>query len=560
MNLRTRLALGLLACWAAGCATEPTPTDVAQAPAPAVGWFEEVAVARGLEFTHHSGHEERPFLPEIMVGGAALFDMDGDDDLDAYLVQSGSLTGDAGDKAANRLFRNLGDGKFEDITAGSGAGDRGYGMGVAAGDYDNDGDVDLYVTNVGPNALLRNEGNGRFVDRTAEAGVGHPGWGSSTTFVDYDRDGDLDLYGVNYVRWSVAVERDCRDPLGQPDFCSPSSYEAPAVDVLYRNDGDGTFSDATEAMGIGQAFGNGLGVGVADFDNDGWLDVFIANDATLDQLWHNEEGRGFSDVALVRGCAADQEGLAKAGMGVAVGDIENDGDVDLMVCNIFAESDSYFRNDGDFFTDVTARGGLGVTSRQFTRFGLGWVDFDNDGHFDLYEANGRVTLQARPHGPDPFAEPNLLFKGHGSGRFDEILPRGGTPSPLIHNSRAAAFGDVDGDGGIDILVANCNGPAYLLRNVAPDRGNWILFRVVDEHGRDAEGARLSFSLDGHRVHRDVRSAYSYLASNSPRVHAGLGASSRVEDVVVRWVDGESESFGAFAANARVTLRRGEGSP
>ena len=312
------LLAGVLAL--AGCG--PAPSDPAASdPAPAGEvWFREAAREQGLVFDHVSGHAEPPLMaPEIMGGGAALFDMDEDGDLDAYLVQSGSLIDAPGSGPTNRLFRNRGDGSFEDATEGSGAADRGFGMGVAAGDYDNDGDVDLYVLNVGPNVLLRNEGDGRFADVTSTAGVGHPGYGSSAAFLDYDLDGDLDLYALNYFHWSVENEVECFNPLGQLDFCSPKAYRSPAMDTLYRNDGDGTFVDVSKAVGLDAGFGNGLGLAVGDYDGNGWLDVFVANDATLDQLWSNQEGRRFVDAGLVAGVAADREGLAKAGMGVATG-------------------------------------------------------------------------------------------------------------------------------------------------------------------------------------------------------------------------------------------------
>ena len=498
-------------------------------------------------------------MPEIMCGGAALFDMDGDGDLDAYLVQAGYLCEPPGSQPPNQLFRNLGDGTFEDITAGSGADDRGYGMGVACGDYDNDGDVDLYVTNFGPNVLLRNDGTGRFSDVTSEAGVGHRGWGSSAAFLDYDNDGDLDLYVCNYVQWSIATEQSCHDHFGRPDYCSPNSYDAPVMDVLYRNDGNGTFSDVTRAAGIDAGFGNGLGVICGDFDGNGWIDIFVANDGTPDQLWLNQGNGRFVDVGVASGCAFDQEGRAAAGMGVTAADIDDDDDLDLLVCNLGNESDSLYRNDGRFFTNVTSAAGLGAISRPYTRFGMAWLDFDNDGVLDLYQANGRVSRQPRPDSSDDFAEPNLLFRGvrrEAGLRFEELLPRGGTIDQLIATSRAAAFGDIDNDGAVDVIVVNRDERAHLLRNIAPRRGHWILFRVLDEHGRDAYGATLRLHVNDRQITRDVRAAYSYQASNDPRIHVGLGEASQVEGVVVQWIDGSHQAFGDFAADQIVTLRRG----
>jgi hypothetical protein len=484
-----------------------------------------------------------------MGGGAALFDLDGDGDLDAYLVQS---------EGGNQLFRNRGEGSFDDVTAESGADDRGYGMGVAAGDYDNDGDVDLYVTNRGPNVLLRNDGEGRFTDVTREAGVGDPAWSTSAAFLDYDADGDLDLYVANYIQWSPATELECYSLSGEPDYCSPKNYNAPAPDTLYRNDGKGKFTDISESAGLRAAFGNGLGVTAGDFDGDGRLDVFVANDGTPNQLWLNQGGGRFRDAALLRGCAIDQDGKAKAGMGVDAIDFDDDGDLDLTVVNLDGEADSFFRNQGAYFIDDTVRVGLRVESRPFTRFGMALLDFDNDGWLDLYQANGRVGLQSRRFSSDPYGEPNLLFRGTAAGRFEEVLLRGGTTELLVATSRAAAFGDVDGDGGIDVLVVNRDAPAHLLLNRVPRRGRWISFRVLSEQGRDALGAELSFSLGERRLTRTVKAAYSYLASNDPRVHVGLGEATGVSDVRVLWLDGKAERFGDFEAESLVVLRRGEG--
>ncbi|MFB3138673.1 MAG: CRTAC1 family protein [Phycisphaerales bacterium] len=555
------IALLIAVCIIAqGCErSKPPPSSLSQPP-PTDGapWFEEVAQQSGLVFEWRSGFRGRHYMPEITGGGAALFDMDGDGDLDAYLVQAGSLVEPNESQPPNLLFRNVGDGAFENVTDGSGADDRGYGMGVACGDYDNDGDVDLYVTNVGPNVLLRNEGDGRFTDVTGQAGVGHPGWGSSAAFVDYDHDGDLDLYVCNYLNWSVATEIDCFNEMGVSDYCGPKNYNAPAMDVLYRNNGEGTFTDVSELAGLNQALGTGLGVVCGDFNNDGWIDIFVANDLMPDHLWLNQGNGTFRDEALFAGCAIDQEGKAKAGMGVTAADIDDDGDLDLMVCNLNNESDSLFRNEGGYFTDSTAMMGLGAVSRPFTRFGMAWTDFDNDGYLDLYQANGRVMRQSRLFSDNPFAEPNLLFRGHPTGRFQEVRPRGGTRELLTAASRAAAFGDIDQDGAVDVLVVNRDGKAHLLHNIVANRGNWINFRVIEEHGRDALGATVRLTLGNRRITRDVRAAYSFLASNDPKVHVGLGKHDVVTDVSVRWIDGGIESFGDFGANQVVTLHRGDG--
>jgi len=546
------LALAALA----GCGGPPSPDPAPGATNAAPAWFEEIAAERGLDFRHRSGHEERYLFPEIVGGGVALFDMDGDADLDAYLVQSGRLDGTG---EGNRLYRNDGSGRFEDVTDGSGAGDRGYGMGVAAGDADGDGDTDLYVTNLGPNALLLNDGQGRFTDATGRAGVGDPGWSTSAAFFDHDLDGDLDLYVVNYVNWQPSTEQECYHKTGLPDYCLPTNYNAPATDRLYRNDGDARFTDVTAEAGIDRAFGNGLGVVVSNFDGNGRPDVFVANDTMMNQLWIHHGDEGFRDEALLRGCALDEHGVAKAGMGVEARDLDDDGDSDLLVVNLEGQTDSYFRNTDGFFDDRTGAIGLAGAPRSYTRFGIGLADFDNDGRLDLYEANGSVIFDAAAATGDPYAQPNLLLRGTPGGRFEPVEPLGGTATPLVHTSRGVAFGDVDGDGGVDAVVVNRDGPAYLLRNVHPRRGHWVGFRVLDANGADALGATVRLRAGDRTVVRDVRAAYGYCASHDPRVHVGLGPAAEVADVTVTWPDGRREGFGSFEAGSWVELRRGRGS-
>jgi len=555
--MRTRVAIMLLC--AAACSPPPS-RDAATSPVAAPGdpaWFEDLATSRGISFVHGSGHETRYLLPEIMGGGAALFDMDGDGHLDLLLVQSGRILAPAGTPAGHRLYRNRGDGTFEDVSTGSGiAAIPGYGMGAATGDYDNDGDVDVYVTGLGANVLLQNDGRGHFTDVTRIAGTAGSGWSTSATFVDIDADGHLDLFVTRYLDWRLEAERECYSLTGIIDYCSPKNYDAPTTDLLLRNNGNGTFTDLSRAAGLGAAVGNGLGVIADDVNGDGRPDLFVANDGTPNHLWLNQGNARFAESALMSGVAIDQDGAPKAGMGVHAADPDDDGDNDLIVMNLDTESDSFFRNEGRFFTDATTSVGLRVASRRFTRFGVALLDFDNDGLLDLYEANGRVGLQAETFGTDPYAEPNLLFRGVAGGRFEEVSPRGGTTRPLVASSRAAAFGDFDNDGGVDILIANRDAAPHLLRNVVPKRGHWLLLRVLDRTGRDAIGATLSIAAGARTLRRDVRTGYSYLAANDPRVHVGLGGLAKVESVTVRWVDGTSERFGPFDADRIVQLRQG----
>jgi len=550
---------GAVAC--GGGDTSPRPPSGATpgaAGSASAAWFADEAAARGVTLRHRSGHEAGRYrLPEIMGGGAALFDMDGDADLDILLVQSGVLGGpDSGPR--HRLYRNDGTGRFDDVTAGSGVDVPGYGMGVAAGDYDGDGDPDLYLTNLGANVLLRNDGGGRFADVTAAAGVAGGGWSTSAAFVDVDGDGWLDLFVTRYLAWAPDRERQCFSLTGVVDYCSPRNYAAPTTDLLFRNTGRGTFTDVSAAAGLTTARGNGLGVVADDVDGDGRVDLFVANDGTPNHLWVNQGGGRFVEDALARGVAIDQDGAPKAGMGVHAADVDGDGDNDLLVMNLDTEADSYFRNDGRFFVDATSSVGLRVVSRRFTRFGMALLDFDNDGRLDLYEANGRVGLQGERFADDPYAEPNLLLRGVDGPGFVEVLPRGGTAAPIVRTSRAAAFGDIDNDGGLDILVANRDEAPTLLRNVVPARGHWLQAWVKDARGRDAVGARLTIHAGGRTVRRDVRTAYSYLAANDPRVHVGLGAATRVEAIDVRWPDGATETFGPFDADRIVTIRKGTG--
>jgi hypothetical protein len=543
--------LGFAAVVAVGgrwAADDRSPDERASAP-----WFEEVASARGLHFVYRSGHRDRHLFPEIMGGGAALLDIDADGDLDVFFPQGGSVTG-MDHRERSRLFRNRGNGVFEDISPGSGAEVPGYGMGAAVGDYDNDGDADLYVTRLNANVLLQNDGGGHFTDVTARAGVADGGWSTSAAFLDADRDGHLDLFVTHYVRWSLNAELECFSAAGAPDYCSPLAYNAASVATLFRNEGNGTFADVSAAAGVRAARGNGLGVTTGDLNGDGWVDVFVANDGTPNHLWLNDGSGRFSNQALVLGTALDHDGRAKAGMGTQAADADADGDLDLLVVNLATETDSFFRNEGGSFRDATAEIGMRGSSRAFTRFGAGLHDLDNDGRYDLFEATGAVSLQAGATG-DPYAEPNLLFRGAAGGRFTEVLPRGGTADVLYSTSRGAAFGDLDNDGGIDIVVVNRDSPAHLLRNIAAKSGQWIGFRLLDDRGRDALGARVSIVYGSQRGERVAQPAYSYLSSNDPRVHFGLGDVSHVTDVRVRWPDGMTQPFGSFAAGRYVTLRQ-----
>ena len=482
--------------------------------------------------------------------------MDGDGDLDAYLVQSGQIDSN-NNNVGNRLYLNQGNGYFNEAPADSGTEDRGYGMGIAAGDYDNDGDVDLYITNYGPNVLLRNDGTGQFDDVSKAAGVDDPRWSAAATFLDLDADGDLDLFVVNYMNWTPSIEQDCF-VRGVATYCGPTVYNVPAMDRLYRNNGDGTFTDITFKAGINVAFGNGLGTVGADFNGDGMTDLFVANDMMVNQLWLNQGNLRFKDESFLWGVALDEHGVAKAGMGVAAADYDDDDDTDLLVVNLMEQTDSFFRNEGDYFVDVTREVGLAAPSVRHTRFGVALADFNNDGRLDLYEANGRIE-SSNPTVAN-FNEPNLLLRGTGDAerfRFQQVLPVGGVSTPLIHTSRGLAVGDVNDDGGLDLLIINKDSVPYLLMNQAT-RGQWVRFRVLTSVGRDAYGASVSALVGTTSIRRDVQPSASYLASSDPRVHFGLAEQTQIKNVIVTWPGGEQEKFGDFKAGETYELSSGQG--
>ena len=523
-------------------------------------WFEETARQSNLNFKHTSGHSSRFYIPEMETGGVGLLDFDNDGLLDIFCVNGGSLDPSVTNRAGNKLYHNLGNWKFEEVTERAAvAGHDTYGMGCACGDYNGDGLMDIYVTGLNRNILYRNNGDGTFSDVTDEAGVRSGSWGTSAAFFDYDLDGRLDLVIANYISWSRDREMDCFSRGGLPDYCSPMNYKSPAMDTLYHNRGDGTFENVTRSAGLDKAFGNGLGVVCADFNHDGRPDIFIANDAMPNQLWMNQGNGKFADEAMIRGCAVNRMGIAEAGMGIAAVDLYQHGWLDLFVTHLEAEGNRLWVNTNGYFTDLVRPKGPGFPSLPFTGFGVVFADFDNDGNLDLYAANGKVKYGQRDFGAkDPYAEPNTLLRGLGNGDFEEVLPGGGTVEPLIATSRGMAAGDLDNDGSIDIVVINRDGPAHLLRNVIGSRGHWIMFNLLNSKGSCAVGAILRAEAGGKICWRQVCPNQGYCSSNDPRVHCGLGDSQQVDRVTVRWPDGTQESFGPFEAQHLYELRERTG--
>jgi len=536
--------------------------------------FRDASAGIGLHFEHVNGAEGEYHLPEIMGAGGAMFDYDSDGDLDILLIQGGTLVKEPGGRPAAgtpRLFRNdlvdsgspgrkLG---FTDVTdrTGFAAGD--YGMGAASGDYDNDGDPDLYLTNYGPNRLYRNDGRGRFTDVTLAAGqaLRDPRWSSSASFTDYDADGDLDLFVANYVDFSVADNKICTDPTGIRDYCGPRQFR-PAPDHLFRNNGNGTFTDVTEDSGLAQSPRAGLGVAGADLNGDRRQDFYVANDADANRLWLNKGDGTFEDVGLLAGVAFDSEGRPEGSMGIAAGDPDNDGDVDLFVTNITRETHAFYENRGSgLFEDRRLATGLAALTRPYTGFGTEWLDYDNDGRLDLMVANGAVTMiEALRGDPSPFRQVNLLLRNTG-GRFGDASAAAPAVFGVAEVSRGTAVGDIDNDGDVDVLVTNNGGPARLLLNESQRniRGTSVRLVGVADNAQGL-GARVGLLLeDGTIVWRRAHTDGSYLSSSDPRVHFGdVGRPSA--DFVVEWPRGSRETWTDVAVDRVVTLKQGTGKP
>jgi enediyne biosynthesis protein E4 len=558
-----RLLLSISLVLVAALLTPPAGRPVGAAAPP----FVDAAAETGLTFTHRNGAAGRFAIVEIMGAGVALVDYDNDGDLDVFLVQGGAL--DAARGAQSRLFRNdlavTASGtrtlRFTDVTDKAGLTPHGYGMGVAAGDYDNDDDTDLYVTAFGSNALYRNNGNGSFTDVTAQAKVDDPRWSASAAFADYDRDGDLDLFVVNYLDFTLAGNKLCYDPTGARDYCGPRSFQ-PVPARLFRNDGDGTFTDVSGAAGVARAYGAGLGVSVGDYNGDGWLDLYVANDATPNQLWINQKNGAFVDEGPLSGAAVNAAGNPEGSMGIASGDYDGDGDEDLFVTNIIGETFALYQNDGrGNFDDARVRAGLAQPTAAFTGFGAEWLDYDNDGQLDLFAANGAVNIVERLRGqPVPFRMRNLLFRNTGDGRFRETGAEGGPAFAEEAVYRGAAFGDIDNDGDTDIVVTINDGPVRLLLNQGARDRHWLQLRLQQPGGnRAALGARVGVERAGQpTLWRRVRTDGSYLSASDPRIHVGLGASPRVDGVIVEWPGGSRERFAVEAVDRLLILRRGSG--
>jgi len=530
---------------------------------PTVPLLVEVTEAAGVDFRHDPVAKGNYLFPEINGAGCAVLDYDNDGLLDLYLVQSGrDLDDPEAPGKPNRLYRNLGGWQFEDRTAESGVGDTGYGQGVAVGDYDNDGFIDLYVANVGgPSVLLRNRGDGTFADVTRDAGVGNGGWGITPAFFDFDNDGDLDLFATNYVQWSPASDIACYSATGARDYCGPRNYP-PSPSILYRNDGDGIFTDVSVESGIQTTFGAGMGIVCADFNDDGFTDVYVANDAHPNQLWINLGNGTFFDQAPTAGCAVGASGAALSSMGTNVEDFDGDGDLDLFSTNYHSQGSVLYLQEAEgLFLDVSAQTRLFATTAARTGFGACAFDLFNDGRLALYVGNGAAVMGgAVDTDRSPYAQTDSVLLWHESDRrFDDISARVGPVMDGAFVSRGVAIGDLDNDGAVDLLINNNDGPARLLRNVATGANHWLIVRCLTADGRrDALGATVWVTAGGRTRRRDVLVHHSYGSASDPRVHFGLGPSTSVERLEVRWPGGRTRTWTDFGADQVFEARFAEG--
>ena len=518
--------------------------------------FVDVTEKAGIDFRHVNGAEGAYHLPETLGAGGAFFDADNDGFLDIYLVNSGYWNKpSSANRAMSVLYRNNRDGTFTDITQAARVANLGnYGQGAACADYNNDGNVDLYVTNFGANVLYRNNGDGTFTDVTVSAGVGDPGWSSSACFLDYNSDGFLDLFVVNYLVYSRDITYPPCGEDGTHTYCHPSLFEG-APDRLYRNNGDGTFTDVSQAAGVGGVggmfHGKGLGVVSADFNNDGAPDLYVANDDTRNDFFYNNGDGTFSEISLLAGCAYSFNGVAQAGMGVTVGDYNSDSWLDIFVTNLSYETNALYRNNGDgTFTDVIYEAHLGKESYLFVGFGTGFFDADSDGWLDLFIANGHIIDNIEDtHDILTYRQPDQLFRNNGNGTFQEVSARAGGYFQGVAVSRGTLFGDYDSDGDVDILVTQNRGPVTLLRNETETQNNWVSVKTVGViSNRDGIGTRATVKTGGHTQTQEVNPGSSYMSTHDARCYFGLGANTTVDRLELRWQSGVVQVFENLPAN------------
>ncbi len=518
--------------------------------------FREVAEEWGVDFRHHHGGSGSYYLVETMIGGLISWDYDLDGDEDLFFVDGGALPGYEGEAPRSRLFRNDGPGHFTDVTDASGIVLSTYGSGAVSGDYDGDGDPDLYVTAFGSNQLFRNLGDGSFEDVTEAAGVGEKRWSTSATFADFDRDGDLDLYTVNYVDFTIENHKTCGDvEAGFQGYCIPSAYE-PTPDRYYENLGDGTFQDATEKAGLIREPGRGLGIIAGDLTNDGWPDLYVTNDITPNFLFINQGDGTFEDATLISGAAFSDRGLTEAGMGVDLADLDGNGFADIVATNFELETNALYRNMGDgLFLEGRFTSGLAEPSFLMLCFGVLFADLDHDADQDLAIVCGSVNDSPEAmNAQTPFKQPQMVFENTGGGRFKKLENHG---MDVVRSSRGSAFADFDHDGDLDLAVLNSIDLAEVYENLlsGPDK-NWLMVDLASESGNArAIGARVEATWKGETSWREVHTASSYQSQSALSLHFGVGAAKIVDSLVLRWPDGQVQELMGLPSARRYQVVR-----
>ncbi len=512
--------------------------------------FSNITDEIGIQFRDENGESGNKYFIEPLGRGIALFDYDNDGDLDLYIVNGNNLPGATSDNNhKNMLYRND-DGIFSNVTDSASVGNTGYGLGCCTGDYNNDGYTDLYVTNYGTNVMYKNNGNGTFSNVTKQLGIEGNKLSSGCALLDYNADGHLDLYVVNYVKFDTDTNPTCTRK-GLPTYCTPEALEAEA-DILYRNNGDGTFSDVTKIAGITAPAGKGLGVVCGDVDNDGDVDILVANDTTPNLLYLNNGNGTFTEDALFAGVALSEDGRAFSGMGANLGDYDNDGFLDIVITNFQDQVNNIYHNtQNGFYDDASFSTGIGELSLPFLAWGVDFVDFNNDGWLDLFVANGHLDDNIADIDPiGTYAQPNHIFWNNSTNSFEmtEIAVQ-----PKV--SRGAAFGDIDNDGDIDIVVANLKDTPTVLRNDGGNANNWLSVKLIGKHcARDAIGARVSVTTGDLTQIREVKSGSGYLSQNDIRLHFGLADVNHIDTLTVRWICGHVETFKNIPSNQMIVIK------